>query len=69
MIAKDKMFIVAGNIDDSIKSVTPIYDISIFPNFLKLEDYINKTPIVLGTIIVSERELPFTGTNMAKTFP
>lgn len=66
MIAKDKMFIVAGNIDDSIKSVTPIYDISIFPNFLKLEDYINKTPIVLGTIIVSERELPFTGTNMAR---
>lgn len=66
MIAKDKMFIVAGNIDDSIKSVTPIYDISIFPNFLKLEEYINTTPIVLGSIIISERELPFTGTNIGR---
>lgn len=66
MIAKDKMFIVAGNIDDSIKSVTPIYDISIFPNFLKLEEYINQTPIVLGSIIISERELPFTGTNIGR---
>lgn len=66
MIAKDKMFIVAGNIDDSIKSITPIYEISIFPNFLKLEEYINNTPIVLGSIIISERELPFTGTNIGR---
>lgn len=66
MISKERMFIVAGNVDDSIKSVTPVYDIRIFPNFLKFEDYINKTPIVLGSIVISERELPFTSTNMAK---
>lgn len=66
MIAKEKMFIVASNIDDSIKAVTPIYDITIFPDFLKFEEYLNKTPINLGTIIISERELPFTSTNMAR---
>lgn len=66
MIAKEKMFIVAGNVDDSIKSISAVYDISIFPNFVAFEDYINTTPIVLGCIIISERELPFTSTNMAR---
>lgn len=66
MIAKEKMFVVAGNIDDSIKSITPIYDITIFPDFLKFEEYINVTPITLGSIVISERELPFTNTNMAR---
>lgn len=66
MISKERMFIVAGNIDDSIKSVTPVYDISIFSNFLLFEDYINTTPIVLGSIVISERELPFTSSNMAR---
>lgn len=66
MASKEKMFIVASNIDDSIKSATPIYDITVFPNFLALESYINTTPIVLSTIVVSARELPFTSTNMAK---
>lgn len=65
-IAKDKMFVVAGNIDDSIKSITPVYDISIYPNFLLFEDYINSTPVRLGSIVISERELPFTSTNMAR---
>jgi CRISPR/Cas system-associated endoribonuclease Cas2 len=66
MISKEKMFIVAGNVDDSIKSITPVYDISIYPDFLKFEEYINSTPIVLGSIVISERELPFTSTNMAR---
>ncbi len=66
MISKEKMFIVAGNVDDSIKSVTPVYDISIYPNFLMFEEFINTTPIVLSTIVISERELPFTSTNMAR---
>lgn len=66
MISKERMFIVAGNIDDSIKSITPVYDISIFPNFLEFENYINTTPIVLGSIVISENELPFTSSNMAR---
>lgn len=60
------MFIIAGNIDDSVKSVTPVYDITIFSNFLKFEEYIMSTPIVLGSIIISEHELPFTSSNMAR---
>lgn len=66
MIAKEKMFIVANNIDDSIKSSTPIYDITIFPHFLAFEEFINTTPIVLGSIVISARELPFTNVNMSK---
>lgn len=66
MISKERMFIVAGNIDDSIKSITPVYDISIFPNFLEFENYINTTPIVLDSIVISENELPFTSSNMAR---
>lgn len=66
MFAKDKMFIVASNIDDSIKSVTPVYDISIIPDFLKFEEFINNTPISINTIVISERELPFTSANMAR---
>lgn len=66
MITRDKMFVVAGNVDDSIKSVTPIYDITIFPNFVLLEQFIEKTPIVLGSIVVSEKELSFTASNMSR---
>lgn len=63
---KEKMFVVASNIDDSIKSLTPVYDISIFPTFLQLEELINTTPLKVGTIVISERELPFSNVNMAK---
>lgn len=66
MIAKEKMFLVASNVDDSIKSATPVYDITIFSDWLKFEQYINVTPIVLGSIIVSSRDLQFTSTNMQK---
>ncbi len=66
MMSKEKMFIVASNIDDSIKSATPIYDITVFPNFLALAEFIESTPIVLSTIVVSARELPFTSSNIAK---
>ena len=68
MIEKEKLFVVAGNIDDSIKSVTPIYDIEIFPTFVGFEEYINKTPITLGMIVISEKELPFTSSNMVRLF-
>ena len=63
---KEKMFVVASNIDDSIKSLTPVYDISIFHTFLQLEELINTTPLKVGTIVISERELPFSNVNMAK---
>lgn len=65
-MVKEKMFIVAGNVDDSIKSVTPVYDITIFSTFLALETYLETTPCVISTIIISELELPFTSQNMAR---
>lgn len=68
MIAKEKMFIVAGNIDDSIRSVTPIYDIVIMPTFLKFEEYINSIPCKIGSIIISANELPFTAPNMNRLY-
>ena len=66
MIAKEKMFIVSSSIDDSIKASTPVYDIILFPNFVKFEDYINETPCVVSTIIISSLDLPFTSSNMMR---
>lgn len=66
MIERDKLFIVAGNIDDSIKAVTPVYDITIFPNFLQFAEYIEHTPDSVNTIIISEKELAFTSSNMSR---
>lgn len=63
---REKMFIIASNIDDSIKSVTPIYDISIFSNFIDFESMIETTPMKLGSIIISENELPFTNVSIAR---
>lgn len=65
MIAKERMFVIAGNVDDSIRSATPVYDITIIPHFLAFKEFVNKTPIVLGSIVISEKELSFTSTNMA----
>ena len=66
MILRSKMFIVAGNIDDSIKSQTSSYDITIFKTFVDFEKYANEVPIILDTLIISARELPFNGTNMSR---
>lgn len=66
MISKERMFIVAGNVDDSIKGITPVYDITIVPNFLEFEEFIDTTPIKIGTIIISANELQFTSVNMER---
>lgn len=66
MSSRDKLILVAGNVDDSIKSITPVYDITIYPTFLKFEEFINGTPIVIDSIIILERELQFTSANMAR---
>lgn len=66
MISREKLFVVASNIDDSIKAITPIYDITIFPDYLKLEKYVETTPVALGSIVISERELPFASSNMSR---
>lgn len=66
MILKDKMFVIAENIDDSVKSQTAVYDIRLFKSFVDFEKYVDITSIVLDTIILTTNELPFTATNMTR---
>ena len=37
MVSREKMFIVASNLDDSIKSQTTVYDITLFKTFIGFE--------------------------------
>ena len=62
----DRIFIVASNLDDSIKRYCPSYDITLFPDFPTIEQYIESTPDTVHTIIVTEDVLQFTGSNMAR---
>lgn len=66
MISRDKMFVVAENIDDSIKSQTSVYDITLFKTFTDFEKFVNVTPVMIDTLVISERNLPFTGQNMSR---
>lgn len=66
MIARAKMFIVAENIDDSIKSQTSSYDITIFKSFIDFEKYANEVPIIIDTLVISAGTLPFNGVNMMR---
>lgn len=66
MINKENMFIIASNVDDSIKGITPIYDITVVPTFLEFEEFIDSTPMKIGTIIISAKELQFTSVNMER---
>lgn len=62
----DKVFVVAANIDESIKRFCPSYSIQIFPDFPSLEEYVDTTPDIVYAIIVTEDVLQFTGSNMAR---
>ena len=66
MIARDKLFIVAENIDDSLQAQITAYELKIFRTFTELESYINRVPVVLETLVISQRVLPFTGQNMQR---
>lgn len=66
MIARDKLFIIADNIDDSIQVQISSYEINVFRTFTEFESYINLTPVVLDTLVISEHTIPFTGQNMAR---
>ena len=62
----DKVFVVAANVDESIKRLCPSYNIQIFPDFPSLEEYVDTTPDIVYAIIVTEDVLQFTGSNMAR---
>lgn len=62
----DKVFVVAANVDESIKRFCPSYNIQIFPDFPSLEEYVDTTPDIVYAIIVTEDVLQFTGSNMSR---
>lgn len=62
----DKVFVVAANVDESIKRFCPGYAIQIFPDFPSLEEYVDTTPDIVFAIIVTEDVLQFTGSNMSR---
>lgn len=66
MISKDKMFIVSSSLDDSIKSQTSVYDITLFKTFTSFEKYIDSIPVVVDTIIFTSDELQFNASNMQR---
>lgn len=63
---RDKMFVISALLDESIKSQTPVYDVSLFKTFLDFENFIEGTPIIINTLIITTRELPFNNSNMAR---
>lgn len=60
------MFVISALLDESIKSQTPVYDVSLFKTFLDFENFIEGTPIIINTLIITTRELPFNNSNMAR---
>jgi hypothetical protein len=62
----DKVFIIALNIDDSIKRFCPSYDIKIFPDFVSFEEYVDTTPDIVHSVIITDEALPFTGSNIGR---
>lgn len=66
MISRDKMYVVSEILDESIKSQTAVFDVKLFKSFIDLETYIEGTPIIISTLVISSRELPFNSTNMTR---
>ena len=62
----DKVFVVAANVDESIKRFCPSYAIQIFPDFPSLEEYVDTTPDIVYAIVITEDVRQFTGSNMAR---
>lgn len=66
MYLKEKLYLIAGNVDESIKSATSVYDVTIFKTFIDLEKYVNENPVVIDTLVLTTNELAFTSVNMAR---
>lgn len=64
MIAKDRVFVISSNVDDSIKSTSIYADVTIFKTFTEFENYVNITPIDAAMIIVNSKDLQFTNNSM-----
>lgn len=58
MISREKMFVVSEILDESIKSQTAVFDVRLFKTFVEFESYVEGTPIIINTLVVTSRELP-----------
>lgn len=61
-----KIYIVGANLDESIKRFMPTYDVTLFKTFTDLEDYIESTPDLIFSLIVTEDVLPFSNSSMQR---
>lgn len=68
MVSREKMFIVASNLDDSIKSQTTVYDITLFKTFIGFERFIDSVPVIVDTIIITSDELKFSSSSMQRVY-
>lgn len=66
MLIRDKMFIISSIVDDSIKSQTSMYDITLFKDFIDFEKYVNSYPVVLDTIVITSNELAFNSSSIGR---
>lgn len=60
------MFVVSEILDESIKSQTAVFDVRLFKSFVEFESYVEGTPIIINTLVVTSRELPFNNSNMTR---
>ena len=66
MFLKEKLYLVASFVDDSIKSSSAVYDITIFKSFVAFEEYVNLYPVVIDTLVLTTDDLQFTSTTMQR---
>lgn len=66
MIGKDKMFIIASDLDDSIKRQATLYEITLFKSFVTFEAYVNSVPVTVDTIVISSKDFAFNANNMLR---
>lgn len=67
-MTKDKIFLVAPNVDTSIERFCQSYEIKIFPDFTSFEQYTEEVPDTVTNIIVTESVLPFVSSNMQRLY-
>lgn len=66
MVAREKMFVISEILDESIKSQTTVFDVRLFKNYVDFESFIEGTPIIINTLVITSRELPFNNSNMTR---
>lgn len=66
MFLREKLYLVASFVDDSIKSASAVYDITIFKSFAAFEEYVDQSPVVIDTLVLTTEDLQFTNMGMQR---